>query len=157
MHHPPEVDGEAFATFRATLERQGLKLSAARRCVAAGVLEGRRHFTAESLYAFLRKKKCPVSRASVYRTLALMERGGLVRRVLYGEGEATYEQQEGREHHDHLVCLACGKVTEFVNPRIEELQDQVCSEHGFVALRHNMQISGTCRRCRGRQEKEARA
>ncbi len=85
----------------------------------------------------------------MYRTLALLAEAGLIREVLHGNGDrAHYEVIYGHAHHDHMMCVECGKVIEFCDDRIEQLQRLICRRHGFQALDHRMGIRGVCRECR---------
>ncbi len=88
------------------------------------------------------------SKATVYRCLGLLVGKGIVRRVrLAEEGGWKYERVAAGDHHDHIVCLGCGKVIEFRNDEIERLQEEVCRRYGFKAAGHRMRIAGYCREC----------
>lgn len=105
------------------------------------------HFDVEALLFRLRKKNHPVSRATIYRTLKHLIDSGLVRQVDLGRNRAFYEHALGRQHHEHLVCIACGKVVEFSTLTIEKLQNLVCEEFNFKPVRHSYQILGYCEAC----------
>ena len=107
----------------------------------------RDHFDVESLLYKLRKKGHAVSRATIYRTLKHLLEAGLLRRVDLGRQRASYEPVLGHEHHEHLVCLACGKVVEFRASTMEHEQDRVCEEYRFKPVRHSYQILGYCEAC----------
>lgn len=110
-----------------------------------------RHFTHEELMASLRRRGARVSQATVYRALPLLEEAGIIRRAsvytLGGSGAPVFEHVHGREHHDHLVCSACGRVVEFHYPGIEALQELVAREHGFRLQRHHLELVGLCAAC----------
>jgi len=133
---------------REYLRSRKLRMTPERRWVLQGVLPRQGHFDADELLAFLHRRNMPVSRATLYRTLEHLTASGLVKMHRFGRGHALFEPNYGRHHHDHMVCDHCGKVIEFVNAQIEELQDQVCDEHGFMATNHVMQIFGSCSGCR---------
>jgi len=135
------------------LRSRNLRMTPERRWVLQGVLSRDGHFDAEELLQFLHRRHMPVSRATLYRTLEHLTASGLVKRHRFGQGHALFEHIYGRHHHDHLVCDRCSTVIEFVNEDIEQLQDQVCSEHDFLSTNHVMQIFGICKRC---QEAEAK-
>jgi Fur family ferric uptake transcriptional regulator len=103
------------------------------------------HFDADGLWDRLQHRGLKVSRATVYRTLPLLEECGVIRQVFTVGGRAHYEVKAA--HHDHMLCIRCGKVIEFRDDRIERLQDAVCRRHGFRALDHRMGIRGLCREC----------
>jgi len=96
----------------------------------------------------MRKNNKRVSKATIYRTLALLVNSGLLREVIFGEKHAHYEHVYGHEHHEHLVCLGCGKIIEFTDARIEEFQKDVCIENKFKAESHKFQIMGYCEDCK---------
>lgn len=106
------------------------------------------HLDAEEIYQRLLKKKKNVSRATIYRTLEVLVEHDFVRKLDFGDGRMRYEQnQNPDEHHDHMVCQVCGKVIEFYNPKIEDLQELVARDHNFVMLSHTMHIYGLCSEC----------
>jgi Fur family ferric uptake transcriptional regulator len=141
--------------FREYLAANNLRLTPERRAVLEVILSREGHFDAEELMRFLRRRR-RVSRATLYRTLDHLREAGLVKVHRFGRGQALYERNYGRKHHDHMVCNACGEVIEFVNDEIERLQDEVCRRAGFRSTSHVMQIFGVCRECR-ESEREAAA
>ena len=83
-------------------------------CIFEKAFETHEHFSAEKLYEWLRQEDGPkVSRATVYRTLDMLERGGFIESLDVGRGELVYEHVLGHKHHDHLVCTECGRIEEF--------------------------------------------
>ncbi len=149
--HPKTAEPEE--RLRDYLRSKNLRMTPERRWVLQGVLSRDGHFDAEELLQFLHRRHMPVSRATLYRTLDHLTASGLVKRHRFGQGHALFEHIYGRHHHDHMVCDRCHSVIEFMNEDIERLQDQVCSEHGFVSTNHVMQIFGICKSC---QEAEAK-
>ena len=96
-----------------------------------------RHMTAEEIYRALTAAKEEVGLATVYRVLTQFERAGLVARHNFEGGTAVFELAD-RTHHDHMVCLDTGKVIEFYNERIEELQSSVAEAHGYEIEDHSL-------------------
>ena len=135
---------EKFAEF---LRRAGLKMTSTRRSVLEEVFRSHDHFDADELYLRLKERQEKVSRATVYRTLILLVSSGLVRKMALGNGRSTYEHVLGHPHHDHLVCVKCGRILEFHHTGIEELQMQVCRDFEFKMLSHTQQIYGICKKC----------
>ena len=131
------------------LRQKKLKLTPERRTVLHEVFQHHGHVDADELLVRMRSRRRRVSRATIYRTLDLLVDAGLIWKVSLGTNQAHYEHAYGAQHHDHLICLRCGQVIEFVNDRIEALQIKVCRDHGFEPIRHNMQIFGYCSRCGG--------
>ena len=140
--------------FRACLAERDLRLTAQRRAVLDEVLHAEGHFDAEDLHAALRAAGKAASMATVYRTLGLLRECGLVRRAPPWEGSERYETVHGQQHHDHMLCMECGRVIEFCDEELEALQARVCRRHGFAPIDHRMGIRGICRACRDRARTE---
>lgn len=140
---------KAFETF---LRERSLRLTMQRRRILERVFETHQHFTADTLYGWLKGKKgTAVSRATVYRTLGLLVEGGFLESLDTGQGELLYEHVLGHRHHDHMVCLACGRIEEFYDERIEELQRKACDHRGFAMISHNLRLFGYCSSCARRR------
>jgi Fur family ferric uptake transcriptional regulator len=105
-----------------------------------------RHLTVEELVKKVRGRNRDIGSATVYRTLKLLARLGYAKELDFGEGVKRYESSL-TAHHDHLVCTECGKVSEFEEPRIESLQEEVARHHGFFPTMHRLAIYGVCREC----------
>jgi Fur family transcriptional regulator, ferric uptake regulator len=140
-------DRRVFTEF---LKRKGLKTTRERTALFDEIFSTHRHFDADDLVARMRVKGKKISRATVYRSLELLHECGLVGRVRLNEEKYRYERLRKGEHHDHLVCTGCGRVIEFVEPRIEQLQDLICRRHRFMPTSHSHQIWGLCAACRVR-------
>lgn len=144
---------QAHDRFKNYLAARGLRFTRQRRAVLDQVFSIHGHFDAEDLYARLRHNGGSVSRATVYRTLKHLEECKLVREVLRCRGRAHYEHILGHPHHDHMVCVECGKVIEFIEPAIEAQQRKICKRHGFKPLEHRLGIRGICEECRKKEGK----
>ncbi len=108
---------------------------------------GKRHLSAEEVYKLLLNENSDIGLATVYRVLTQFENAGILVRHHFDEGRATYELQEGR-HHDHIVCVRCGQVEEFVDPEIEKAQRQVATRLGYEMTDHSLVLYGICAECR---------
>lgn len=102
-----------------------------------------RHMTAEDVYRVLLNERTDIGLATVYRVLTQFEQAGLLTRSNFESGKAVYELNEG-SHHDHLVCLDCGKVEEFHDPEIEKRQTAVAKAKGFVLEEHALSLYARC-------------
>ena len=102
-----------------------------------------RHLTAEDVYKLLLAENMDVGLATVYRVLTQFEQAGLLNRNHFESGKAIFELNEG-SHHDHLVCLDCGRVEEFVDEEIEKRQLSIAAERGFKIAEHALAIYGSC-------------
>lgn len=130
------------------LRASSLKVTPQRRRIFDRVFATHEHFNAETLYSWLREEDGPrVSRATVYRTLDLLTKGGFIASLDTGRGELVYEHVLGHQHHDHMVCMECGGIEEFHDERIEELQKDAADKRGFTILHHEHRLMGTCRSC----------
>lgn len=130
------------------MRSRGLKLTGPRKRVVLKLLSVKGHIAADDLIELLRKDKTPVSKATVYRTLALVSQSGLIDAHDFDKGKRLYEPMVGRAHHDHLFCISCGKVIEFEEEAIERLQDMVVQKHRFTPVYHSHKIFGYCSGCK---------
>ena len=103
----------------------------------------RRHMTAEDVYKSLLTDGADVGLATVYRVLMQFEQAGLLTRSNFESGKAVFELNEG-QHHDHLVCLDCGRVEEFYDPDIEQRQRTVAAARGFELQEHTLALYARC-------------
>jgi Fur family ferric uptake transcriptional regulator len=144
--------GEEKQVLQEYLERHGLKRSAQREVILEAFLKSGRHVSVEELLRLVRRKRPDVGRTTVYRTLKLFQEAGLASELTYGS-EARFEPQWKRDHHDHFICSSCGTIFEFQSPQIEELQESIAHEIGFVIEGHRHQIFGRCQRCAQKPER----
>ncbi|HEY9098502.1 MAG TPA: ferric iron uptake transcriptional regulator [Thiobacillus sp.] len=103
----------------------------------------KRHMTAEEVYRMLSDEDLDIGLATVYRVLTQFEQAGLLIRHHFDRDKAVFELDEG-DHHDHLVCLQCGKVEEFLDIEIEKRQHRIAKERGFSINDHSLQIYADC-------------
>ena len=95
----------------------------------------------------MKKKGKRASRATVYRTIDILVRNNLVRKLELGDGRARYESKFNSSHHDHLICTSCGIIKEFVDDEIENKQEKIAQKNGFVLSKHIHQLFGLCKKC----------
>ncbi len=131
------------------LKKAGLKITLPRLKILQ-ILESRkmRHMSAEDVYKALLESGEDVGLATVYRVLTQFEAAGLVSRHHFEEGHSVYELNQG-EHHDHILCVKCGKVDEFMDEVIEERQRRIAEEAGYQITDHCLYIYGVCKDCQG--------
>ncbi len=106
-----------------------------------------RHLSAEDVYRLLLSDNLEIGLATVYRVLTQFEQAGILSRNYFETGKAVFELNEGT-HHDHIVCVNCGKVEEFHDDAIEKRQYEIAVEHDFEIVDHTLAIYGRCARCR---------
>jgi Fur family ferric uptake transcriptional regulator len=151
MANVPNVPEMAKQFFEFARSR-GLKQTEQRRAIVETFLHSHGHLGIEELLERVRQEHPRIGYATVYRTLRLLIECGLANARHFGDGLTRYELADA-EHHDHLICSTCGKIVEFKNDEIEELQEAVAREHGFAIHSHKMELYGLCASCQkvGRQ------
>ena len=132
--------------FRDFLKKENYRITEERFKVLDEIISSKGHFEADELYLRLKSKGEKVSRATVYNTLELLFKSGLISRHKVGN-TFVYEMAFGREHHDHLICLECGSIIEFRSDEIEAIQEEICKRYNFKHIRHTHQIYGICSKC----------
>jgi len=144
-----EPRNERFAAFRRALKEKGLKSTAQRDDIARVFFASSRHMSIDDLYQEVRKVNPRVGYATVYRTMKLLKDCELADERHFGDGQTRYERAESEEeHHDHLICDSCGRIVEFNDEELEDLQEQIAERLGFVLAHHRMELYGVCRECR---------
>ena len=111
-----------------------------------------RHLSAEDVYKALLEAGEDVGLATVYRVLTQFESAGLVSRHHFEGGHSVFELDQG-EHHDHILCVRCGRVDEFIDETIEQRQQAIAERHGYTMTDHSLYIFGICADCRREAEK----
>lgn len=134
--------------FHKFLKENNLARTSAREAILEGISTLHGHFDADQLHELLKKKKETLSTATIYRTLPLFVRSGIIKETIHEKGRIRYERAWGVDHHDHLECIRCGRIIEFKDDEIEMLQDKVCKERGFKPVEHRLAIKGYCASCR---------
>ena len=142
---------ELLNEFKKIIKENNLKFTSQREAILQTLYENQDHFTSEHLYMLVKQKKpnLNIGIATVYRTLALLEENGLVSSISLGMQGKKFEIAN-KPHHDHLICTNCGKIVEFENEQIEELQNLIAKENGFKLTDHLMQLYGICKECQNK-------
>ncbi len=109
------------------------------------------HFDIETLFIFMKNKNYRVSRATLYNTIELLQDCGLVVKHQFGKNMAHFEKAYACQQHDHLICTQCGRLIEFCDPRVQEIQDSVSSQMRFSVQRHTLYFYGICQDCHERR------
>ncbi len=138
-----DLERQALARY---LEDHNLKHTTQRDGVLEAFLEATGHITSEEIYQRVKKKYPQIGYTTVYRTMKLLCEAGLANERHFEDGVTRYEIQQ--EHHDHLVCVRCGKIIEFECSMIESAQDDIADRYGFRVLRHRHELYGHCSNCR---------
>lgn len=137
----------------AQLKDSGLKVTGPRlKILDLFETHAEEHLSAEDVYRILLDEGIEIGVATIYRVLTQFEQAGILLRHHFETGKAVYELNTGG-HHDHIVCVKCGKVTEFHNDEIEKLQDTIAEENGYRIVDHALYMYGVCSDC---QKKDKR-
>jgi Fur family ferric uptake transcriptional regulator len=140
------MEGGALVT--KDLRKAGLKVTLPRMKILELLSRSEnRHVTAEDVYKALLDSGEDIGLATVYRVLTQFEGAGIVQRHYFEGNQSVFELAEG-EHHDHMVCLKCGAIEEFVDGTIEKRQEAIAAERGFEISDHSLILYGRCRECR---------
>lgn len=126
--------------FIEALKQENLKFTNQRFAIFKDVLYGKKHRECEQILQSLSKKDVNVSRATVYRTLDILVKYELIRKMDIGDGRIRYEGKIDDPHHDHMICVETGKIIEFVSDEIEMIQDKIAEEHGYEIIKHIHQL-----------------
>jgi Fur family ferric uptake transcriptional regulator len=137
-----------MGAFRRYLREHGLPVTHQREAVAAAVFYADRHVSVPEIERVLAGQTEQVGKATVYRTLELLVKAGLLQEHDFGEGFKRYEPLAARGYHEHLICVRCGRVVEFATERVERMSTAIAEEHGYVHHHHRWEIYGECGECR---------
>ena len=129
------------------LKKEGLRHTIQRQAVWDEIKSNDAHRDAEQVYSALRKNNLNVSRATVYRTIDVLYKNNLIRKIELGDSPSKYENKVNSDHHDHIICVQCGRIDEFVDDKIESQQDKIIDKLGFKMIRHIHQLFVLCKDC----------
>ena len=141
---------DVIDAFRAYLREHNLPITAQRLAIADIILGSGDHLSAEDIMIELGARGASVGTATVYRTLEVLLRSGLVVERDFGEGFKRFEAAHGIPHHEHLLCTICGRVTEFRDERLERMTMLIAEQYGYTRQGHRLVITGICSACRER-------
>jgi len=135
------------ALFKTRISEKGLKATKPREEILNIFLNSSGHKSLSQIYAQVVKANPKIGYTTVYRTLKLLTRLGLATQRKFGDGETRYEPASEGKHHDHLICLGCGKIIEFEDQTLESLQNRIAKRHRFKISYHRMELYGRCGDC----------
>ena len=136
-----------YDQLKRALKKEGLRYTQQRQSVWDELCSTNDHRDAEEIYLAIRQSGLNVSRATVYRTIDVLVKNKMVRKLELGDGRARYEHKVNATHHDHLICIQCGKIEEFMDEVIESRQDEIVKKFGYKLVRHIHQLFIICNEC----------
>lgn len=145
------VSTDPREVLKSYIAKHGLKTSRQRELIAEVFFQAGGHLSIDELLERVRHADSRIGQATVYRTMKLLTKCGLAESRQFGDGHTRYEPHTGHEeHHDHLICTSCGKIVEFHNAQIEQMQTRIAEKHGFTVTHHKMELYGLCPDCQRR-------
>lgn len=143
-----EKQQPGLTDFLAFMNRKGLNTTTQRRAIAEAFFTLPGHHSLEEFYQYIFQHDPSIGQTTVYRTLKLLCEAGLATEIHFSDGITRYEIVDPDSHHDHLVCLNCGKIVEICDPQIEKLQKELAKKHQFTLRGHVHNLYGLCDSCR---------
>ncbi len=144
------VNGDERTLLERYLRSRGLKMTQARETVLTAFLGLESHVSADAVYEAARRLDPGIGQATVFRTMKLLSDAGLAREACRDDGARRYEHAYNHAHHDHLTCVECGAIVEFVDADIERAQEAVYRRYGFASSGHRLELYGLCPDCSAR-------
>ncbi|TAN39497.1 MAG: transcriptional repressor [Nitrospirae bacterium] len=142
------ITHKAKDIFKDYLFEKGLRNTRQREEILNVFFSADKHITVEELFNMLKKTVPGIGYATVHRNLILLCECGLAEEIKIGKQKSRYEPKFGHEHHDHLICMKCGRFIEVNDDKIEKLQDKLAEANDFSPVRHKLEIYGYCKECR---------
>jgi Fur family ferric uptake transcriptional regulator len=136
-----------MAQFRQYLRQHNLPVTQQRLAIATVIFASDRHLSAEEVAREVAEQGENAGTATIYRTLDLLVKSGLVVERDFGEGFRRFEPSRGIPHHEHMLCTVCGRVDEFRDERLERMTTIIAESHGYSRQRHRLVIYGVCAEC----------
>jgi Fur family ferric uptake transcriptional regulator len=137
--------------FEDYLRAHGQKMTRPRRVILEAFLGTEGHLTIDDILREAKKTDAGIGQATVFRTIRLIAAAGLAREALQEDGARTFEHLADHPHHDHLLCVGCGRIIEFLSPLIEKEQQKIFVRYGFEPRGHMMELLGLCPECQAKE------
>ena len=141
--------------FLAFMKHKGMNTTNQRRAIAETFFNLKGHHSLEEFYQIILKKDPSIGQTTVYRTLKLLCEAGFATEIHFSDDITRYEVANPTSHHDHLICLECGRIVEICDQRIEKWQKEIAAEYGFTLSGHLHNLYGTCQECQEKKNRNA--
>jgi len=139
------VDVESsMERFRAWLALQGLRLTDQREAIVQVFFQADTHLSLVEILSLAQAQRKGIGYATVYRTMRLLADAGFAAEHHFGADQTRYEVKHAGEHHDHLICVDCGRIIEFEDDTIERIQERIAQQHGFTVVSHRHEVYVRC-------------
>ena len=148
------VEQNPVEQFLRFMNRKKLNITIQRRIIAEEFFRLPGHHSLEEFYKQVELRDPGIGQTTVYRTLKLLCEAGLANEIQFSDNITRYEKAEPNKHHDHMICLECGKIIEITDSRIENLQKEIACQNGFNLLGHSHNLYGICRDCQKKLENQ---
>ena len=151
---PPDLD-RLRERLDGYMDTHGLRSTEQRRLIIDIFFQTKAHLTIDQLLSLVREQDSKVGYATIYRAMKMLADSGVANEHRFEDGFTRYELADDEAHHDHLICLECGQITEFEEPLIEELQERVAARYGFMVAHHKHELYGRCANSQQCQQRKA--
>ncbi|MAV64087.1 MAG: hypothetical protein CMG00_02725 [Candidatus Marinimicrobia bacterium] len=135
-----KISNKIIGQFKNALSSEGMRYTNQRLEVLKDILTHHKHRDCEEIYSSLVEKKIKISRATIYRTLEVLEGHNFIRKLVLGEGSVKYERKINHPRHGHMICVESDDIIEFVDPRIEKIVDGIAAKKGYKIIKHVHQL-----------------
>ena len=135
-----KVNDKIINQFKDALKTEGLRFTVQRLAILENIISTSEHRDCDQIHLSVNKKNNKVSKATVYRTVDVLFNHDFVRKLDIGDGSVKYESKIDSPHHDHMICIETGDIIEFVDDRIEKIQDEIAKKKGYKIIKHVHQL-----------------
>ena len=135
-----KISNKIINEFKVALKKENLRFTAQRLAVLEDIVSSDVHRDCEQIHLSVNKKNNKVSKATIYRTVDVLLNHDFIRKLDIGDGAVKYESKLDSPHHDHMICIETGDIIEFVDDRIEEIQEEIARKKGYKIIKHVHQL-----------------